>query len=349
MNDRFAFVCLSVCCFILTGLVPQKTSAQQPFPAVQPATQTSNRAFNLGPQVAPASLTTPARVLNGPRFPSSEPQIRIKVNFLLVDNETREAIYGELSKEKIKTQTQRVPEAIESQPLGSEPQLSSSRTILTTSSVTSSILNQDETASVIGRINLSDSSNVAKSPSIILVNGQEGEMNDIVQRPFLVGVPNNQQNIAQVSGESPIVGETVSSNPGDGIQVLNDGTSMRMRALIRDDRRVHLATEVSFSRVLGSTSKRLFGVSDERIATIQVPRHQVETVSVASDLDFGETLLIDPYISKEIKFEVDREVPVLGKIPYLNRTFKNKSMATYDANWMILVQPSKHQTQPTVR
>ena len=174
-------------------------------------------------------------------------------------------------------------------------------------------------------------------------------MNDIVQRPFLVGVPGKQPTVAQVSGESPLGDNSYGSNPGDGIQVLNDGTSMRMRALLQDEQRIHLDTEVSFSRVLGTTSKRLYGVSDQRVATIQVPRHQVESVSVASEMKLGETLQIDPYITKEVKLEVDRDVPVLGKIPYLNRTFKNKSMATYDANWMILVQPSRHQTQPTIR
>ena len=53
----------------------------------------------------------------------------------------------------------------------------------------------------------------------------------------------------------------------------------------------------------------------------------------------GQTLLIDPHMSSTKNIRNETSVPLLGKIPYLGRSFKNVALSTLDQHMIVLLRP----------
>ncbi len=323
-----AIACLFVAIFLAVPATAQEPAAIQ--------IPTSNRQFVVGPKVAPVSLTTPARVLNQPRVASAEPQIRINIRYLMVDDATREAIYQELADQNLKTKMQGIADREPESPLATDATvLESSQAIFTTSCVTSCVLGAEETRFVIDSVSQSVESHISMAPSLILVDGQEGQMNDIVQRPFVAGIQSsNLPKQALASQEN-----NTSNTPN--VQVLDEGSALRVLAISGQSNDVHLSTEIATTKILGVETQRVFGVGQN--STMQVPQQQVEKAFAAERLQFGQTLLVDPYISQSGEVRVERGVPMLGKIPYINRAFKNIAVARTKLNMMVILEPMQMQ------
>ena len=63
--------------------------------------------------------------------------------------------------------------------------------------------------------------------------------------------------------------------------------------------------------------------------------------AIASDrLTVGETLLLDPHVTTSKQIENEQGIPILNKIPYVGRTFKNTGRAVVQQHLMLLLQPS---------
>ena len=74
--------------------------------------------------------------------------------------------------------------------------------------------------------------------------------------------------------------------------------------------------------------------------TVQVPIHQVTTAATSAILLKGQTLLVDPHVSTSKTYQSETRVPVLGKIPYVGRSFKNVSVGRVEQHLIVLLQPT---------
>ena len=66
--------------------------------------------------------------------------------------------------------------------------------------------------------------------------------------------------------------------------------------------------------------------------------HEIESVAVAQEMVFGQTLLLDPYVTREIELKKEQDAPFLSKIPYMNK-FRNVAAAKVNTNLMVMIQP----------
>ena len=86
-------------------------------------------------------------------------------------------------------------------------------------------------------------------------------------------------------------------------------------------------------------SDQVFGLKDEPL-TVQIPVHQVTAAIASQQLAKGQTLLVDPHVTRTKSVEQKSEVPVLGKIPYVGRSFKHTAVGTVEQHMLMLLQPS---------
>lgn len=264
------------------------------------------------------------------------PQVRVTVRYLMVDDSTRAEIYDTLDPEQIVTHSnlpelsevqRHSPQSSETEPLAlSESMIGHSRhRFRAPARVTTSVLAPSTVESIVELASDSPSSVVSDAPAVILIDGKEAEMNDVVQHPMVVDL--------QRRGD--VVHPTV--------RVFEDGIRLRMLASLGSQPTVGagilLSCEVSTSEILSVGSHKVYGVQDEP-ATVQVPIHQVTSATASTRIAYGHTLMIDPHYTKAGQVRQQRGVPMLSKLPYLNRTFKNVDVATVDQSMIILLQPS---------
>lgn len=191
--------------------------------------------------------------------------------------------------------------------------------------------------------------NVLAAPKITLFNGQVGTVNDTVTRPF-------------VAGFTPIVGVgAVGFQPI--IVPLNDGVTLSVAAVISADRRyVRLSVFPNISTVLdivefsvpgGATSQ--FGVNNQGgggggggnqqnqagaagSVTIQQPVVDVLNVQTTVSVPDGGTVLLGG-VKRLSEGRSMAGVPILNKLPYISRLFKNSGVGRDTESIMLMVTP----------
>jgi hypothetical protein len=210
--------------------------------------------------------------------------------------------------------------------------LRSAQQIHSPSRVTTCVLNESDTDAIMKKAFESVSSDVVRSPSVMLLDGKQAEMNDVVQRPFLVDM---QQDGSLMK---PIV------------HVIDEGTRLRLLANLSGpaeesppssdtDPPIRLSSELLISRILDVKTEQVFGLKDEPF-TVQIPVHQVTSAFASQRLSKGQTLLVDPHVTMTKSVHRESKVPMLGRIPYLGRSFKNTSVGTVEQHMLMLLQPS---------
>lgn len=193
--------------------------------------------------------------------------------------------------------------------------------------------------------------NVLNAPKVTLFNGQQAFVADAVSRPFVLGV-------------IPVVGEFVAAQQ-PVIVVLNEGTMMSIQAVVSNDRRYVRLTVVPFFTEVGDVQEFTFEgsssssnsssttdddedgneeMSDNQQAnarsgvTVQLPAFQfVAVVTTVSVPDGGTVLLGGIKRLSEGRNEVG--VPLLSKIPYINRLFRNVGIGRETDSLMMMVTP----------
>ncbi len=280
----------------------------------------------------PLAKSTPWEGIAYARYQaSSGTQIRVSVQYLMVDEVTRTAIYADLESTAIKTSVL-VPGTADSEDLQTNASpLRSSQQINAPSRVTTCVLNDSDTAAIMKKAIESESSDVTRSPSVMLLDGKQAEMNDVVQRPFVVDMQQDG------SGMKPIV------------HVIDEGTRLRLLANLTNpaadpcsadtDQPIHLSSELVISRVLDVRSDQVFGIDDQPLA-VQIPVHQVTAAMASQRLAKGQTLLVDPHVTRTKSVQRKSKVPVLEKLPYVGRSFKKTAIDTVEQHMLMLLQPS---------
>ncbi len=173
------------------------------------------------------------------------------------------------------------------------------------------------------------------SPRLTLFNGQQGFIQVTRTNGFISNF--NQQTTGGTIGVAPTVSTTVTTS------VLRTGVGLAVQAAVSADRRYvimqvtpELLTNDGFTQVgtLGSSSNNstLTGIF------LQLPNVEVTTVHTTVSVPDGGTLLIGGE-KVATTTEVEVGVPILSKIPGINRLFTNRSSEKDERTLLVLIRP----------
>jgi len=200
-------------------------------------------------------------------------------------------------------------------------------------------------------------SNVLQAPKVTLFNGQQAFVSDTSQSPFVISV-------------IPVVGDFAAAQQ-PVIVVLSEGTFMTVQAVISNDRRfVRLTVVPFFSKIgkdvptfqfSGSTTTTTDATRDGLQAaatdpaklwnkkgdnatttqtgtTVQLPTFSFVTVTTTVSVPDGGTVLLGG-IKRLSEGRNEFGVPMLNKLPYINRLFKNVGIGRETQSLMMMVTP----------
>jgi general secretion pathway protein D len=193
--------------------------------------------------------------------------------------------------------------------------------------------------------------NILNAPKVTLFNGQIAFVADAVQQPFVIGV-------------IPVVGEFVAAQQ-PVIVVLNEGTMMSIQAVVSDDRRYVRMTVVPFFTEVGDVEEFTFEGSSSTTnsssstdddddgkneaeeeseeqsrsgVTVQLPAFQFVSVTTTVSVPDGGTVLLGG-IKRLSEGRNEFGVPLLSKVPYINRLFRNVGIGRDTDSLMMMVTP----------
>ena len=206
---------------------------------------------------------------------------------------------------------------------GTGNQIGASQQISSPSRVTCCVLSDRETEAVLLQAGKSPACEVTAAPGVILLDGTEAEMNDVIQHPFVVDMQTD--------------GDVVKP----AMHVLEDGTRLRLLASLADASGppIHLTCEIVTSRILEVKTDVVFGVQDQPVP-VQVPIHQRVTAIASGELREGQSLLVDPHVSKTGPAPAEADLPMLARIPYVGRKFRQPESVVVEQQVLVLLRPS---------
>lgn len=193
--------------------------------------------------------------------------------------------------------------------------------------------------------------NTLNAPKVTLFNGQQAIVVDTAFVPFVISV-------------IPVVGEFAAAQQ-PVIVVLSEGTMMTVQAVVSDDRRYVRLTLVPFFSQIGevrtftfdgaetttNTSNTTDGDDDGNNeaddnsqqtirsgTTVQLPTFQVIAVATTVSVPDGGTVLLGG-IKRLREGRNEFGVPLLSKVPYLDRLFRNVGIGRETDSLMMMVTP----------
>ena len=226
-------------------------------------------------------------------------------------------------------------------------------TVVNASSIGFAILSDIEAFFFLQAAQADNRTNVMQAPKVTLFDGQLATISDQTQVPFVTSI-------------TPVVGDfAVAQQPV--IVVLNEGTQLNVQGIVSNDKRFVRLTLVPFFSQIGkvntftyegrrtsSTASRqeadtnndgVINESDEQEtedfiegSTVQLPQFAFTTVSTTVSVPDGGTILLGG-IKRLSEGRSERGIPVLGKIPYLSRLFRNVSTGREAQSLMLMVTP----------
>ncbi|MEN6451232.1 MAG: hypothetical protein ABFC96_12135 [Thermoguttaceae bacterium] len=199
-------------------------------------------------------------------------------------------------------------------------------------------------------------SNVLQAPKVTLFNGQQAMVSDTSQSPFVISV-------------IPVVGDFAAAQQ-PVIVVLNEGTSMTVQAVVSRDRRfVRLTVVPFFSKITAVNTFTFTGSSTSTTeatrsglfpnatdpsklwnnkndnktttntgTTVQLPTFSYVTVTTTVSVPDGGTVLLGG-IKRLSEGRNEFGVPLLNKLPYINRLFQNTAIGRETQSLMMMVTP----------
>jgi general secretion pathway protein D len=196
-------------------------------------------------------------------------------------------------------------------------------------------------------------SNVLQAPKVTLFNGQQAFVSDTSQTPFVVSV-------------IPVVGDFAAAEQ-PVIVVLSEGTFMTVQAVVSNDRRFVRMTLVPFFSKIGNVQTFTFTGSDSSTTdttknnlinatqnlwnnntnnnttthtgvTVQLPTFSYVTVTTTVSVPDGGTVLLGG-IKRLSEGRTEYGIPILDKVPYLDRLFKNTGIGRDTSSLMMMVTP----------
>jgi general secretion pathway protein D len=195
--------------------------------------------------------------------------------------------------------------------------------------------------------------NVLQAPKVTLFNGQQAFVSDTSQTPFVISV-------------IPVVGDFAAAQQ-PVIVVLSEGTFMTVQAVVSNDRRFVRLTIVPFFSKIGNVqtftfqgtdstttdstqngivdqANKLFNNNSNHVTTshsgvtVQLPTFSFVTVTTTVSVPDGGTVLLGG-IKRLSEGRNEFGVPILDKVPYLDRLFKNVGIGRDTSSLMMMVTP----------
>ncbi len=187
--------------------------------------------------------------------------------------------------------------------------------------------------------------NVLQAPKVTLFNGQQAFVSDTTQRPFVTSI-------------IPVVGDFAAAH-APVIVVLSEGTSLSVQAVVSNDRRFVRLTLVPFFSQIGSVEEFTFNgktktvrgdqdddpetdetdvVTIQEGTTVQLPTFAFTTVTTTVSVPDGGTVLLGG-IKRLQEGRNERGLPLLSKVPYVSRLFKNVGIGRTTQSLMMMVTP----------
>lgn len=199
-------------------------------------------------------------------------------------------------------------------------------------------------------------SNVLQAPKVTLFNGQQAYVSDTSQSPFVISV-------------IPVVGDFAAAQQ-PVIVVLSEGTFMTVQAVVSADRRFVRLTVVPFFSHIGDVKtfqftgsqsttvdttreglqsaatdpSKLWNKKGDNVqttntgTTVQLPTFSFVTVTTTVSVPDGGTVLLGG-IKRLSEGRNEFGVPLLNKLPYINRLFKNVGIGRETQSLMMMVTP----------
>ncbi|WP_145251209.1 type II secretion system protein GspD [Aeoliella mucimassa] len=193
-------------------------------------------------------------------------------------------------------------------------------------------------------------SNLLNAPKVTLFNGQQAFVADTTQRPFVISVV-------------PVVGEFAAAQQ-PVIVVLSEGTLMSIQAVVSEDRRYVRLTVVPFFSQIGDVQEFTFegstststssSTTDDNDGTstsandaedivrsgttVQLPEFSFISVTTTVSVPDGGTVLLGG-IKRLNEGRNEFGVPLLSKMPYINRLFRNVGIGRETDSLMMMVTP----------
>ena len=201
-------------------------------------------------------------------------------------------------------------------------------------------------------------SNVLQAPKVTLFNGQQAFVSDTSQTPFVISVV-------------PVVGDFAAAEQ-PVIVVLSEGTFLTVQAVVSNDRRFVRLTLVPFFSEITKVTEFTFQGSTTTTAdttqsgliqnpnqanqlvnnsasnnvttttqgtTVQLPTFAFVTVTTTVSVPDGGTVLLGG-IKRLSEGRNEFGVPILNKIPYIDRLFKNVGIGRDTSSLMMMVTPA---------
>jgi general secretion pathway protein D len=191
--------------------------------------------------------------------------------------------------------------------------------------------------------------NLLQAPKVTLFNGQQAFVSDTSQSPFVISVV-------------PVVGDFAAAQQ-PVIVVLNEGTFLSVQAVISNDRRFVRLTVVPFFSNIGAVNTFQFTGSSSTTnntssdgpataivkrsqdqttttegTTVQLPTFAFFTVTTTVSVPDGGTVLLGG-IKRLSENRAEFGVPILSKVPYINRLFRNVGIGRQTQSLMMMVTP----------
>jgi general secretion pathway protein D len=193
---------------------------------------------------------------------------------------------------------------------------------------------------------------VLQAPKVTLFNGQFASVIDSSFRPFVISV-------------IPVVGEFAAAQQ-PVIVVLSEGTMMSVQAVVSDDRRYVRMTLLPFFSSVGDVQTFTFegtettststdstdsdnangkdkNAKDSKTTTrsgttVQLPTFNMISVSTTVSVPDGGTVLLGG-IKRLSEGRNEFGVPLLSKVPYIDRLFRNVGIGRETDSLMMMVTP----------
>ncbi|MBI1901638.1 MAG: general secretion pathway protein GspD, partial [Planctomycetia bacterium] len=192
-------------------------------------------------------------------------------------------------------------------------------------------------------------SNVLQAPKVTLFNGQTAIVSDTSQTPFVISV-------------IPVVGDFAAALQ-PVVAVLSEGTFLNVQAVVSNDRRFVRLTMVPFFSTIGDVNTFTFNGSEQTIddsandvdgdgieetparrrqsregTTVQLPTFSFISIVTTVSVPDGGTVLLGG-IKRLSEGRNEFGVPILNKVPYVQRLFSNVAIGRETQSLMMMVTP----------
>ena len=185
----------------------------------------------------------------------------------------------DLGDERIDGQQQRLRSPFE-RPLPTEDSVPIAKAGVTTTTNLSSvykIVDEDDATELLKDLQKDKRTRILATPKVMLFSGQSATVADSVQRPFVVGM-------------KQIGGDKQGFEPQ--IRVVESGTVLRVRPLLRDGDKLWLDYEMQVTRLEEVSERTVHVAGRDEPVTLQVPTVFAAQIESAIAFDLGKTVII---------------------------------------------------------